>query len=173
MSIHHSPQRGVALLEILIAVLVLSIGILGLAGLQVASLRSNQQTYQRSLVVAMAAELADRMRANRELAATGSYLAAVGTAPATASANCNTAACTPAELASFELNEWYNRARLKLPGSKISVVCSVTPCASGKRQTISIFWDENRTGATDTSCPGPATFNPATHMSCYQLSLTP
>jgi type IV pilus assembly protein PilV len=74
--------RGLTLVEILVALLVLSIGLLGLAGLQSASLRFNTSAYFRTQATALAYSLADRMRANREAALGGEYTFALpSTAP--------------------------------------------------------------------------------------------
>ncbi|MCS6948044.1 MAG: type IV pilus modification protein PilV, partial [Steroidobacteraceae bacterium] len=65
--------RGFTLIEALIAVLVLSIGLLGIAGLQLASLQTNSVAYQRSQATMLAYDLLDRMRANRTAALNGAY----------------------------------------------------------------------------------------------------
>ncbi|MCK0506285.1 type IV pilus modification protein PilV [Aromatoleum anaerobium] len=61
-----APQRGATLIEVLVAVVVLSIGLLGLAGLQMTSLQSNHSAYMRSQASLLAYDLSDRMRANCE-----------------------------------------------------------------------------------------------------------
>jgi len=61
-------QRGVTLIEILITLLVLAVGLLGLAALQGISLQSGQVAYQRSQAVGIAYEVADFARANRSVA---------------------------------------------------------------------------------------------------------
>jgi len=58
-------QRGVGLIEVLIAVLVLSIGLLGLAGLQLRTLRNNQSALERGMAVVETHAIADAMRADR------------------------------------------------------------------------------------------------------------
>ena len=58
-------QTGVSLLEVLIAVVVLSLGFLGLAGLQLNSLRNNESSFQRSFAVVETYTIADAMRAER------------------------------------------------------------------------------------------------------------
>ncbi len=58
-------QRGVGLVEVLIAVLVLSIGLLGLAGLQLRTLRNNQSALERGVAVVETHAIADAMRADR------------------------------------------------------------------------------------------------------------
>lgn len=66
-------QRGVGLIEVLISVLVLSFGMLGLAGLQLWSLRNNQSSMERSLAVVQTHSIVDAMRADRSNAIAGSF----------------------------------------------------------------------------------------------------
>ena len=61
-------QRGVGIVEILVAVLVLSIGLLGLAGLQMRTLRNNQSALERGVAVMETHAIADAMRADRSAA---------------------------------------------------------------------------------------------------------
>ena len=67
-------QRGTTLIEVLIALIVLSIGLLGLALLQVTSVQSNHSAYYRSQATVLAHDLADRMRANRTAALGDAYV---------------------------------------------------------------------------------------------------
>jgi len=71
----HNKETGFSLLEVLITILVLSIGLLGFAGLQAQSLRTNNSASQGSAATALANEIINRMRANRASAATpaGAY----------------------------------------------------------------------------------------------------
>ncbi|HNE26549.1 MAG TPA: type IV pilus modification protein PilV [Pseudomonadales bacterium] len=66
-------QRGVAMLEVLIAFFVLSIGLLGLAGLQMKALQFNQSAFQQSQAMVSVYDMLDRMRMNRDAATGGSY----------------------------------------------------------------------------------------------------
>jgi type IV pilus assembly protein PilV len=66
-------QRGVGLIEVLVAVMVLSIGLLGLAGLQVRTLRNNQSAMQRGMAVIETHAIVDAMRADRERARQGLF----------------------------------------------------------------------------------------------------
>lgn len=76
---HRNSQRGNTLIEVLVALLVLSIGLLGVAGLQLTSLRNNRSAHLRSQAQVMAYDITDRMRANRQLAVdTGAYNIAIG-----------------------------------------------------------------------------------------------
>jgi type IV pilus assembly protein PilV len=76
-------QRGVGLIEVLVAVLVLSIGLLGLAGLQLRSVRNNESALERGMAVVETHAIADAMRADRANARNGLYdIALTGAAPA-------------------------------------------------------------------------------------------
>ncbi|MEO8019279.1 MAG: type IV pilus modification protein PilV [Pseudomonadota bacterium] len=66
-------ERGATLIEVLVALLVLSIGLLGVAALQVSALQTNQSAHVRSQASVLAYDIADRMRANRAVALAGGY----------------------------------------------------------------------------------------------------
>lgn len=73
-----AAQKGVTLIEVLIALVILSIGLVGLATLQTVGLRANHSAYLRSQAVIMAYNVVDRMRANRPAATSGAYDIALG-----------------------------------------------------------------------------------------------
>lgn len=66
-------QNGFSLLEILVAIIILSIGLLGLAGLQVSGMKANQGAYLRTQANALAYDIVERMRANLGAATAGAY----------------------------------------------------------------------------------------------------
>lgn len=66
-------QSGLSLLEVLVSIVVLAIGLLGLAGLQMTALKSGHSAYMRSQATVLAYDLADRMRASRVAALAGAY----------------------------------------------------------------------------------------------------
>lgn len=68
-----SRSKGFSLIEVLIAVLVFSLGLMGLAAVQIASVRTNQSAAYRSAAVTLAYAMADRMRANQNGVLTGQY----------------------------------------------------------------------------------------------------
>jgi type IV pilus assembly protein PilV len=100
-------QRGVGMLEILVSVLVLAIGLLGLAALQSIGMKYNYQSLQRTQAVMLAYELTDRIRANSDARVAGQYTIAYGTDPGQpAAGTCQTVSCTSAEMAAFDLALW-------------------------------------------------------------------
>ncbi|HEY8034538.1 MAG TPA: type IV pilus modification protein PilV [Methylobacter sp.] len=133
-----NKNTGFTLIEVLIAMLVLAIGLLGLAGLQATSLKNNQSAYNRSQATQLAYDLADRMRAN--IAGKANYTAILPSS-ATAKANClTTTGCTPADMAENDLFEWNSAVSNNLPSGigTIAVVANMF--------TIRITWDDDRDG---------------------------
>jgi len=118
------PHRssGLTLLEILIALIVLSIGLLGLAHLQLFGLESTNDSYRRSMVGYIANDLADRMRANRQAALSGSYddwdsddyfssdrnsPSGIPTLPSSVGGcRASTSSCSPAQIAILDQRAW-------------------------------------------------------------------
>jgi len=74
-------QGGFTLLEVLIALLVLSIGLLGIGKLMMLSARANDSAYMRSQATALAYTMLDAMRANRQAAIVQGYDTAMGVVP--------------------------------------------------------------------------------------------
>jgi type IV pilus assembly protein PilV len=103
-------QSGVSLVEVAVAVLVLSIGALGLASLQISAKRAGFEAMQRTEASALAMDIFERMRANSGVLgdyATAGVGAAVRTLPAAPSPTCvGETACTSAQLVAWDLWEW-------------------------------------------------------------------
>lgn len=72
--IKRKSQRGTTLVETLVALVVLSVGLLGIAALQMTSLRNNRGAHLRSQAQVLAYDIADRMRANRDAALANGYV---------------------------------------------------------------------------------------------------
>ena len=92
---------GFSLLELLVAVLVVAVGALGVAGLQMASIQNNRGAMQQSLTTALATDIVERMRANPGAA----YDTDLGAAPPPFH-DCLASDCTPGQLAQFDLAIW-------------------------------------------------------------------
>lgn len=102
----HRHSRGFTLIEVLITIVVMSFGLLGLAGLQLTSLKNSRGAALRTTAMQHAYDMADRMRANLAAVGTGAY------DMSTVSAGTNTATCltitgcTPAQMAAHDIYEW-------------------------------------------------------------------
>ena len=97
-----SPAEGSSLTELLVAILVIGLGALGAAGLQLASSKNTRSALEATTAVILAQDMAERLLANPGGAYAG---VADGTAPA-GFVDCLAANCTPPELASFDVAVW-------------------------------------------------------------------
>ena len=141
---------GFSLLEVLIALVVLSVGLLGLAALQAAGLRGSSSAFQRSQAVVLASDIADRMRVNRQGL---SYFEDGSPVAQTEGADndCNdhtdgsdevaAAACSAVEMAAQAVFDW----GASMPPGYAGTITAVAGAAN--RFTISVTW-------TDRSAPG-------------------
>lgn len=132
-------ERGFTLIEILVAVLVLSVGILGLVGLETLAMQGSQEAYFRSQATMLSYELADRMRANPATDYSTVAAASNGCSSYTGAAS----NCSSTQLAQQDLLSWQQDLAAKLPLGQGSVA------ASGSIMTINVSWDGNRNGAVD------------------------
>lgn len=129
--------KGFTLIEVLIALLVLAIGLLGVLALQATSLQHNQSAYLESQAAFLANDVLDRMRANKVNAP--SYKTDLGDS-VTSAKNCASGSCTPLELASWDLSQWKQLVASTLPAGRGAVV--VTPDAvNGDNYTITVEYD--------------------------------
>jgi len=123
-----SHQRGVSLIEVLMAVLIFSVGLIGLAGLMVMATRSNHSAYQRTQVTFLASTMADRMGANPVGVWSGFYNStAYPVAASTASNNDCASGCTPQALAASDQRAWSRQLSSFLPNVKASIACNNAP----------------------------------------------
>lgn len=120
-------MRGFTLLEVLVAIVVLSIGLLGLAGLMASSLKNSHSAYQRTQATWLAYDALDRMRANRQVALAGGYNLALGAAPGGSG------------LAATDLGEWDAALANTLPAGDGSIAV-----AAGGVVKIIVQWDDTR-----------------------------
>ncbi len=99
-------QRGFSMIELLVAVLVMGIGVLGISGLQLVSMQNNRAALQRAEAVQLAYDVLDRIRANPIGAPVGMpYQIAVGAFPGGV-IDCTANNCTQAQMAAFDLGVW-------------------------------------------------------------------
>jgi type IV pilus assembly protein PilV len=167
-SIHSNhKQAGFTLLEVLIALLVLSIGLLGLAALQTTGLRSNQMASMRTMATQLTYDVTDRMRSNPVGVANGEYVVARTTAPSS-----TVAPWTGGSFALNDLIEWRSSISRTLPqGSSAITLCgpATVPACAEPTHIVTVYWNESR---RDTSSV-PATFNcppvSDTDFRCYRL----
>lgn len=151
-----SRQSGTTLMEVLVSLLVLSFGMLGMAGVQGVSLRGNQAAYYRTMATTLSADIVERMRANLAAVDAGGYDDVVGAA----TANCfTTTGCTGVQMAAQDILDWTASVTAALPLGSAAVCLDSTPTdgtaaanacdGAGSIYAIKLWWDDDRDGTAD------------------------
>lgn len=158
MLMSRQKQSGLSLLEAMIALVIISVGLLGIAALQINALKQNNSAYWNSQAVWMAHDMAERMRANSSVIDTD-YVG-IDTSNAYAQ-DCQTAACTPAQLAIADAADWKAQVET-LPAGR-----GIIRNPNAGETEIAVMWDDEGTGATGTACGN----DPAVDLTCYTITL--
>jgi len=153
---------------VLVSVLVLAVGLLGLAGLQTQSLRFNHEASLRTVATILAMDMADRLRANRHTAlTTDNYKFGLDEAATGSSAACETAACAGGALAQYDFAQWREAIEEQLPGGRGAVDPGVLDAAGWREYTITLEYygaSVDKSGADGTADPVKYTFNYRTRI---------
>lgn len=146
--IDRERQRGFSLLEVLIALLILSLGLLGLAALQAFGLKFTYQSYQRTQATYLIGDIVERMRANPVATRNNDYLINMtGSVPAP-SQDCLISACTATEMAQFDLQRWITTINSVLAQGRGEV--RTNPAAGAPLYDIRVSWVEHDLNMTQT-----------------------
>jgi type IV pilus assembly protein PilV len=173
MQLQHRARRGVTMIEVLVAVLVLSIGLLGVAGTLARNARMAQGASAQTGVASGVADMAERLRtsptatnANFTLTATyatqRSALLAGTVAPGR---DCNTLSCTAAQSANFHIANWQLALDRSLPGAAgwVRPLSSASTSANATAFEVAVLWfdktnvDGNGALVAALSCTGDET----------------
>ena len=156
----HRCNSGFTLIEVLVTIVVVSVGLLGLAGLQIDSLRANMNSETRSKATLLANDIVERMRANLSGVNANAYSnitvnPAQCVAPARLCGNTSTGTavnCTAPEMAAFDTWVWgcgtaaagvqKSGVTNQLPNGTASVTCNDAPCLPGSAHTVTVSWSE-------------------------------
>lgn len=151
-------NKGFSLLEVMIAMVIFAVGLLGLAGMQAIALENSFESSSRNQAIILAYSMSDRMMANRQ--AQDAYLISNNT---TLSVNttCTAAYCDSKQIVAYDHAQWkQNLSQQLLSGS--GDITGVFP-----NYTVTVRWDEDRNGATGINCP-PIDTN---DLRCFQISV--
>lgn len=170
MLINIKHQHGVGLMEVLVALLVLAIGVLGFIALQYRAVEATSESTYRVQAINIARDLAERVRVNRDMLGeadaegkypSGTYMGEIYDAAKQKSStkNCFTSNCTTSELADFDVAQVTTRAQ------SVGMSMRVIPCQgnSDKRSCVYVAWgDTSPTDGTGTGdCTNSTSYNPA------------
>jgi len=150
---------GVTLIEVLVTMVIVAVGLLGLAGMQVRGLSMQKDAHGRAIATQLALDIADRMRSNTGAAATyafGNAYSTTDTAPTVT--DCSVGVCTAIQQAQYDFESWFARVRggalpsgwaqiVQAPGSTTAWDIKMMWVETGLRQNVNL-----RT-ALGTACP--------------------
>ncbi|MHA7600372.1 type IV pilus modification protein PilV [Alicycliphilus sp. T452] len=130
-------QRGITLIESLVAIVVMALGILGILGVQMRTLTDTQAGVRRAQAIRLIEDLGERLQNNPD--ALGNLSAYTAT-PAS-SDDCASTACAPDKLATYDIKQWRTSVSDALPGSQAIVFI---PKGGPRQLGVLIGWNENR-----------------------------
>jgi type IV pilus assembly protein PilV len=153
-------HSGFSLVEVMVAVLIISIGLLGIAKMEALSLSNTGNSRLRALAALQASSLASTMQADRNYWSTVPTATTPLTATVTGGAvtvasdgtlksapNCKNVVCTVANMAAFDLTDWAGSINTLIPSSSTALNCSVPAAGSPPTCTITVTWTENLVNA--------------------------
>jgi type IV pilus assembly protein PilV len=171
----HARQRGVSLIEVLTSMLVLAVGMLGMIAVQTNATRFLQTSHSQGTAAMLAYDIGDRMRANTPEVTSNTYNHTYNSASTSESSvtDCTSNACSSAELAAFDVDEWQTLLSDNLPASRASIARTATAGTGGATTDdflISVHWDDDRSGSTGTECdPADKTSD---DLDCWQITVS-
>ena len=155
-------QRGDSMIEVLVTVIVIAIGVLGTAALQITTMKNLKGSQSSGSAIMIAEDLAERMRINPSASLDGRYLHS--SKPGT-STNCVSSSCDDQKLAHYDLESWWQQIDASLPSGSGEVVLK-----TGATNTfvLTVRWDADNNGSTGTNCP----IQSSADLECVQIELS-
>ncbi len=153
--------RGDTMIEVLITVLILAVSILGVAAMQVTALKNLNSSYTSSMAWIVAEDISERMRANPIAVDADDY---VHSAAPVDYPDCAQNACSAADLASYDIGNWWVIMNNALP----SPAGEITRVNGTNTFVVTVRWDDDRSGSSGTNCPVQS----ASDMECYRFNVS-
>ena len=161
MHLNNQHQLGVSLIESMIALLVISIGLLGIAALQITAMKQNSSALHHSQSVWISYDMADRIRANF-----GQFAAYAGIDTNNTPPQDCTGGCTSAQMVTSDAESWASLVQ-NLPSGRGTITSQVATAPATNELLIRVMWDDEGTGATGINCGT----DPATDLTCFSATI--
>ncbi|MHB8949298.1 MAG: type IV pilus modification protein PilV [Rhodoferax sp.] len=140
-------QRGVSLIEVLVALLVTSFGLLGMAALQARAIKGNQSSMQKTQATVMSYYILDAMRVDRSSAKLLNYnTGSLDSVTGRIGPVCSAATVTGTTLAKNNLRDWITALKESIGNSADSTTCGAVLCDADGNCRIQVRWDDTRAG---------------------------
>ncbi len=163
--LNRKNQQGVSLIESMIALIVISVGLLGIAALQLTAMGQNSSALNHSQAVWISYNISDRIRANNnQVNPLNSQFLQYSGIDTNQNYNqeCLTQACTAQQMMTADATDWVTMMSA-LPGGR----GRITPTANGL--LVTVMWDDEGTGASGINCGN----DPDVDLTCYSVELLP
>lgn len=157
---------GFSLLEVLISLVVLSVGLLGMASLMSTTLKSNDSAYMRTQATVEAYNIIDRMRANSSGVTAGVYTIAMPAAAATSAPDTCTGvavSCSNVQLASYDIGQWESDLGSRLPDGRGSITTTPIANGTGTDVVVRVLWNDSRASRALNGAPSATTLSLSVH----------
>lgn len=158
----HNRQAGATMIEVMVALFLLAVGLLGTLALQNSSQRSNQSAMFSSVAIVLARDMANRINANNNAFSTADDklydkfdTEAQSDAPTVCSVDCD-----QETIMTMDKGQWAEEIKSRLPAGRGTVNID----DKGVHHVV-VMWDDQLTGATELGCGG----NPETDLTCVKL----
>ena len=162
LNVHIAPsQRGISLIESMVAIVVMALGILGIVGVQLRTLSDTQTGVRRAQAIHLIEDLSERIKVNpNALLNIGGYAMAWSTNP-TGAPDCKATACTTAQIIQYNLQEWKRlvnntlapqantaAAATALTDATIFIPADETVASNRRQLGVMVRWRENERSTT-------------------------
>jgi type IV pilus assembly protein PilV len=149
------------MIEVLVTIIIIAVGVLGAAALQVTTLKNLSSSHSASVAAILAEDFSERMRANPDQALNDAYVHSTDPGDYT---DCALQDCSMAQLAAYDIGSWWEQLTAVLPSGK----GEVTRNAGTNTFVLTIRWDDDRSGSTGVNCPAQSTND----LECYRFNVT-
>ncbi|MCL1486333.1 type IV pilus modification protein PilV [Marinobacter sp. M3C] len=165
-----ASQSGITMIEVLVAVLVLAVGLLGVAGLQSLSLKNTTTAHFAQEAQSYSDDLINRIMANNQAADNGAYAYANSIVTSAPTPDCSAGTCSSAEMAAWDLWQW-NTALKTAVGAPPAAAAKVLWIATDEEYDIAITWNAARSGGTYTvpTCTAADNSAEGCYFTAYRL----
>ena len=145
---HPQRQRGISLIESLVALVVAALGILGIVGVQMRTLADTQTGVRRAQAILLIEDLSERMKVNpNALNNLASYTSGFDDSPTPGSC---ASGCTPADQASYDLARWKETVKANLPLGQASIFLAPGEDQGRRQLGVIVSWRENERNGSKT-----------------------
>jgi len=155
-------QAGATMIEVMVALFLLAVGLLGTLALQNSSQRSNQSAMFSSVAIVLARDMANRINANNNTFSTAddNLYDSIDTENISGSATVCSVDCDQATIKTMDTGQWAEEIKSRLPAGRGTIDIN----DDGVHEVI-VMWDDQLTGASQVGCGG----NPETDLTCVKL----